>query len=246
MNLEDQGKRKYITAEMGMHFETVIVPRLKKIAYSTNWKEGQPADRKSGVSHAFKILRLESYEDTLNNLHIRQSDAQKAVLKQATEAQRDEYALGYFLEVETAGSPSMLDVTQFRDPFNYKLQIATRSAGETKASNVDLVETFNWLLGLKVKHVDHLKGFLTVTGERRAGGRVLIIWRTLGEDVTKDNKDLEAFLEKITVNPADTEFDAIYINGSHTLSDPHNKIQLIEEVFQRRMFETKSFESLAQ
>lgn len=229
---------------MGHHLETVIVPRLKKLVYSSRWKDGKPADRQTGSSHAFKVLRLESYEDTLNNLHVRQSDAQKAVLQQATEAQRDEYALGYFLEVETAGSPSMLDVTQFRDPFNYKLQIATHSAGETTATKVDLVETFNWLLGLKVKHVDHLKGFLTVTGERRAGGRVLVIWRTLGEDVTADNKALEGFLEKITVNPADTEFDAIYINGSHTLSDPHNKIQLIEEVFQRRMFETKSFESL--
>jgi len=246
LNGEDNGKRKYILAEMGDYFESVLVPRIKKRIFSEGWSDGKPQNRQLGVSHAFKILRLESYEDTLNNLHIRQSDAQKAVLQRATEAQQDEYALGYFLEVETAGSPSMLDVTQFRDPFSYKLQIATRSAGETKPTNVDLVETFNWLLGLKVKHVDHLKGFLTVTGERRAGGRVLVIWRTLGDDVAADNKALEGFLEKITVNPADTEFDALYINGSHTLSDPHNKIHLIEEVFQRRMFETKSFESLAQ
>lgn len=84
---------------------------------------------------------------------------------------------------------------------------------------VDLAETFNWLLGLKVKHIDAQKGFLTVTGEKRAGGRTLVIWHTLSDDPIADNNALEAFLAKIAVNPADTEFDAIYVNGSHTLTD---------------------------
>ena len=48
----------------------------------------------------------------------------------------------------------------------------------------------------------------------------------------------------IQVNPAETEYAFIYVNGSHTLADPHNKIHLIEEEFQRRMFEDESFESL--
>ena len=52
--------------------------------------------------------------------------------------------------MESAGSKSLLDVTEFRDPFAYKLNIATSSAGETKETPVDLVETFNWLIGLKV------------------------------------------------------------------------------------------------
>ena len=70
--------------------------------------------------------------------------------------------------MESDGSKSLLDLTEFRDPFGYKLKIATSSAGETKETEVDLVETFNWLIGLKVKHIDHQKGFLTVTGEKRA------------------------------------------------------------------------------
>ena len=193
-------------------------------------------NRNTGISHAFKIVRLESYEDTLNNLCLRRTREQERALQQADETQRAEYLLGYFLDVESAGSASLLDVAQFRDPFGYQLQIATSSAGETKATTVDLVETFNWLLGLQVQHIDSQRGFLTVTGEQRGGGRTLIIWRTLSDDPKADNLALEKYLARLEINPADTKYAFIYVNGSHTLADPHNKIHLIEEVFQRRMF----------
>lgn len=49
---------------------------------------------------------------------------------------------------------------------------------------------------------------------------------------------------KLQVNPADTEYEFIYLNGPHTLADPHNKIHLTEEEFQRRIFEATDFESL--
>jgi hypothetical protein len=96
-----------------------------------------------------------------------------------------------------------------------------------------------------VKHIDHQKGFLTVTGERRAGGRCLILWRSLSDDEAADNAALVKYLEKITVSPADTEYDFIYLNGPHTLNDPHNKVHLIEETFHRLMFDTTNFESLS-
>jgi adenine-specific DNA-methyltransferase len=245
LNRDDKGHRKYLLVEMGQYFDTVLVPRLKKVVYSNDWKDGKPQTRNTGISQAFKIVRLESYEDTLNNLRLSRSAQQETALANATEAQRDAYLLGYFLEVESEGSASLLDVGQFRDPFGYKLHIATSSAGETKETNVDLVETFNWLLGLKVRHIDHQKGFLTVTGERRSGGRCLILWRSLSTDEKADNAALVKYLEKITVSPADTEYDFIYLNGPHTLNDPHNKVHLIEETFHRLMFDTTNFESLS-
>jgi adenine-specific DNA-methyltransferase len=232
-------------AEMGTHFESLIVRRLKKVAYSLDWKEGKPQSRTNGISHAFKIVRLEGYEDTLNNLSLRRTPEQESALARAGEATRKQYLLSYFLDVESAGSKSLLDLAEFRDPFAYKLSIATSSAGETKDTTVDLVETFNWLLGLKVKHIDTAKGFLTVTGKKRTGGRTLIIWRTLSSDTVTDNITLEKFLDKLAVNPADTEFEFIYVNGAHTLNDPHNKVHLIEESFQRLMFDTTNFESLS-
>ena len=236
LNREDGGSRKYILVEMGEYFDTVLVPRLKKVVYSTDWKDGKPQNRDTGLSHAFKIIRLESYEDTLNNLHLRRTPAQEATLRQASADQRAEYLLGYFLDVESAGSASLLDVQQFRDPFQYQMQIATASAGETKATTIDLVETFTWLLGLQVKQIDSQRGFLTVTGVQRAGGRTLVIWRTLSADPTADNLALERYLARLAINPMDTEYDFIYVNGSHTLHDPHKKIHLIEETFHRRMF----------
>jgi adenine-specific DNA-methyltransferase len=245
INRAEKWRLKYLTAEMGAHFETLIVNRLKKVVYASEWRKGTPQSRDTGISHAFKIVRLESYEDTLNNLNLRRSPEQDATLAAADESNRDAYLLGYFLDVESAGSASLLDVEQFRDPFAYKLHIATSSAGETKETTVDLVETFNWLLGLKVKHIDTAKGFLTVTGEKRAGGRCLILWRTLSDDPKADNEALEKFLTKLAVNPADTEYDFLYVNGAHTLNDPHNKVHLIEETFQRLMFDTTTFESLS-
>jgi adenine-specific DNA-methyltransferase len=226
---------------MGQHFETLIIPRLKKIAYAPDWKDGKPKERDSGISHAFKVIRLESYEDALNNLRLVRTQEQDVALNTAPERVGDEYLLSYFLEVESAASASLLDLEQLRDPFAYKLKIAASSAGQTVDTNIDLVETFNWLLGLKVRHIDVNKGFLTVPGERRQGGRTLVIWRTLSDDATVDNKALEAFLAKLKVNPADTEFAYIYVNGSHTLADPHNKIHLIEEAFQRLMFDMPDF-----
>jgi adenine-specific DNA-methyltransferase len=244
-NRNVSGSRKYVIAEMGDHFETIIIPRLKKVVYSSDWKDGKPQAPATGISHAIKIARLEGYEDTLNNLHLRRTPEQAAALAQGSEVVRDQYLLGYFLDVESAGSKSLIDLAEFRDPFAYKLAIATSSAGETKETTVDLVETFNWLLGLKVKHIDTAKGFLTVTGEKRAGGRCLILWRTLSADPKADNETLEKFLTKLAVNPADTEFEFIYVNGPHTLNDPHNKVHLIEETFQRLMFDTTNFESLS-
>jgi adenine-specific DNA-methyltransferase len=244
MNRTHSGHRKYLLAEMGVHADKVIVPRLKRVVYSNDWNEGKPQSRDTGISHAFKIVRLEGYEDSLNNLHLRRTPAQEAALAKEGETVRDQYLLGYFLDVESAGSKSLLDIAEFRDPFAYKLAVATSSAGETKETAVDLAETFNWLLGLKVKHIDTAKGFLTVTGEKRAGGRCLILWRTLSADTKADNEALEKFLTKLAVNPADTEFKFIYVNGPHTLNDPHNKVHFIEETFQRLMFDATNFESL--
>jgi adenine-specific DNA-methyltransferase len=64
LNRADGGKRKYILVEMGEHFNTVILPRVKKIAFSDKWKDGQ-ANGGQGMSHFVKVYDLEQYEDTL-------------------------------------------------------------------------------------------------------------------------------------------------------------------------------------
>ncbi len=67
LNRADGGSRKYILVEMGEHFNTVILPRVKKVAFSDKWKGGQAVlgNGSQGMSHFVKYFDLEQYEDTL-------------------------------------------------------------------------------------------------------------------------------------------------------------------------------------
>lgn len=175
LNREDDGHRKYILVEMGAYFDTVLLPRIQKVVYSDEWKDGKPVSRQ-GSSHLLKVLRLESYEDALNNLRLHRTEAQ-ARLIETDDQLREEYLLGYVLDLETRGSPSLLDVKQFTNPFAYQLNIATDSVGETRPVNVDLVETFNWLLGLRVKHLG-ARVHRTAEFERDEHGKLRVSGRT--------------------------------------------------------------------
>jgi adenine specific DNA methylase Mod len=64
LNRSDNGSRKYILVEMGDHFSKIILPRIKKVAFSDKWKEGK-AQEGVGVSHFAKYFKMEQYEDTL-------------------------------------------------------------------------------------------------------------------------------------------------------------------------------------
>lgn len=65
----------------------------------------------------------------------------------------------YFLDTETADSPSLLNTLRFDDPWNYTLKVAARAVGESRPQPVDLVETFNYLIGLKVARTGEILSF---------------------------------------------------------------------------------------
>ena len=228
--------RKYIMVEMGDYFDSVIIPRLKKVIYSPEWKNGKPTMRHSGISHCFKYIRLESYEDSLNNLVIKDRlESQQKLLEDHTDLRKD-YMLSYWLNVETADSPSLLNIEQFENPFNYKLRIATASVARSKLTRIDLIETFNYMLGLTVKRIDTKCGFKVISGTNNKDESVLVIWRNLKE---KDNLDLEKFLDNLCCGSMDTAYDHIYVNGDHTLDYPHSKVKMIEVEFKRLMFDVR-------
>ena len=149
LNREDNGHRKYILVEMGDYFDTVLKPRIQKVIYSEFWKNGKPTARGTGVSHCFKYLRLESYEDTLNNLHFNNNS--KAY--QDNPDLYEDYMLRYLLDVETRGSQSLLNIDAFADLCAYKLKVKQPGSDEYVVKNVDLLETFNYLIGLRVAHI---------------------------------------------------------------------------------------------
>ncbi|HQB40097.1 MAG TPA: site-specific DNA-methyltransferase, partial [Deltaproteobacteria bacterium] len=164
LNRQDNGNRKYILVEQGEYFDTVLKPRIQKVVYSADWKDGKATAPQTGISHAFKVLKIESYEDTLNNLNLRHNDAQQSLLSSLSEGAKEDYLLRYMLDIESQGS--ILSVDSFRKPFDCKLKVAVDSAGAFEERTIDLVETFNFLIGLRVKTIDSLqeRGIVMVQG----------------------------------------------------------------------------------
>ena len=246
LNREDGGKRKYILVEQAEYFNTVLKPRVQKVIYSKEWKDGKPqADGDGnfhGVPQIVKVLKLESYEDTLNNLQLHKPDLLAHTLSKQS---AQDYLLHYMLDIESRDS--LLSSDDFRKPFDYRLNIASDSAGAYTPQVIDLVETFNYLLGLRVDAVEdrrHTEGYVLVEGYLN-GELVLLLWR----DCERwDYDGLQRLLEKKGIKPQESEFAEIYINGDHTLptvwqdndadggSARTLKIRSIEAEFLRLMF----------
>ena len=247
LNRLDGGNRQVVLVDAGAHFESVLLPRISKVIYSANWKSGKPEDRSNPSSQLVKVLRLESYEDSLANLRITPRSTAQGELVEGNDAVREDYMLRYVMNAETVGSPSLLNVQAFAHPFEYKLNAAADTVGETKEVNVDLVETFNWLLGLRVHTTDVIRGFHVITGRLPGpgngdnGSKALVIWRDISEN---PNAKLDEFFNKQAYNTLDQEFDVVYVNGDNNLQnlkkdDQTWKVRLIEEEFRRLMWDVE-------
>ncbi|MBK7664292.1 MAG: site-specific DNA-methyltransferase [Sterolibacteriaceae bacterium] len=237
LNREDGGNRKYILIEQGEYFETVLKPRVQKVVFSSGWANGKPSASSTGISHCFKVLKLESYEDTLNNLQLRRQVGQDDLFAKLPQQAKDDYLLHYMLGVESR--ESLLSVQDFKKPFDYTLNVAADSAGAFEPRNVDLVETFNFLIGLRVKHMDAQpqRGFVTVAGELPSGESCLVLWRDCD---ALDYEGLSQLCDKLAINPADNEFDVVYINGDHNI--PTVLTQTAEEGGATRVLKLRQIE----
>jgi len=245
LNRRDGGKRQYLLVEQGEYFDTVLNPRLQKVVFSAEWANGRPTALGTGISQCFKVIKLESYEDTLNNLQLRRTSAQGDLLNTLPQQAKDDYLLNYVLDVESRGS--LLSVEDFKRPFDYTLNVAVDSAGAFEPRKIDLVETFSFLIGLRVKHIDMqpARGFVTVTGTLPNGESCLVLWRDC--DVL-DYEGISKLCDKLAINPADNEFDVVYINGDHNIPTVLTqtaeeggatrvlKLRQIEPMFLERMF----------
>ncbi|WP_294066566.1 site-specific DNA-methyltransferase [Proteiniphilum sp. UBA1028] len=152
LNKQDDLCRRFILVEMGNHFDTVLKPRILKVTYSSNWKNGKPTSRDTGISQCLKYIRLESYEDTLNNLEFDNNpDRGRAI--EGNPSLKEDYMLHYLLNVETRGSQSLLNIDAFTDPTAYTLKIKKPGSDEQVEKQIDLIETFNYLIGLRLENM---------------------------------------------------------------------------------------------
>jgi len=138
-------------------------------------------------------------------------------------------------------------VQAFQDPTAYKLKVKRPGSDESREVNVDLLETFNWLIGLTVRHIaapqtfsaaferdterrlrlkDRLRQevdgpywFRTVTGSTPDGRKALIIWRKLLSNPEQDNLVLDEWFTRQGYSSKDSEFDLIWVNGGNNLEN---------------------------
>jgi adenine-specific DNA-methyltransferase len=160
---------------------------------------------------------------------------------------REQYLLRYMLDVESRGSASLLNIQAFTDPTAYRLKVKRPGSDESREVCVDLIETFNWLIGLTVQHYAAPQSFTaafrrdeegrlgldgrlrldpngpfwfrTVTGATPEGRKTLVIWRKLTGNAEQDNLVLDAWFSGSKYSTKDSEFDFIYVNGDNNLEN---------------------------
>ncbi|MFG0242256.1 MAG: DNA methyltransferase [Phycisphaerales bacterium JB054] len=204
-NREEEMGLKFLLVEVNTYFDRVLVPRILKSLYASDWGGGKPKS-KDHLSACVHVLRIESYEDALNNIVLDASGENRLFGSSADRGKfAEDYMLRYLLPTESRDSPSLVNVAGFADPTKYTLRVKVPGADESRSLPVDLVETFNLLLGMRVSHVAAPKAFRaefardserrlavkgrikedpdgpwwfrTVTGTTPDGKRALIIWR---------------------------------------------------------------------
>lgn len=249
LNREDNGKRKYILIEMGDHFDTVLKPRIAKVVYSPDWKDGKPTSRNAGISHCFKYIRLESYEDTLNNLRF-SDDAERQRALAENEPLRRDYTLNYLLDVETRGSQSLLNISEFTDPTAYKLKVKKPGATGSMEQSVDLIETFNFLIGLRLDHLDAPQRFTAAfkrvpDADLPAGTdtRLQLDGRmSLAEDGSWWFRKVEGWVPKDRENPNNGQKEKILIVWRTLTGNLEEDNLMLDEWFQKNRLSTRDFE----
>ena len=232
--------RKWIGVDMGEYFYNIPLKRMKSLS-----------------PQIFKYMRLESYEDALSNIELKKNSGMEAIFG-------DDYYITYMLNLEA--KDSLLNIGAFRTPFSYEMKITEKN--ESKQRSVDVVETFNYLIGLTIQRQGKINSFnalpaqqpeyegavnlryanngeyafLQIEGKLRDGRRALIIWRTLGDDLLASNAALDAYFLKYRINPQDREYDVIYVNGDNNIENLRQDSENWKVLRIEEVFNKKMFE----
>jgi adenine-specific DNA-methyltransferase len=231
-------RRKWIGIEMGEHFWTVIMPRMKKVlAYDKSGiskeKDVKEKYNEKTAGGFFKYQILEQYEDALDNIELQENQSAQKVFK-------DDYLIKYFLDYETRESPYLLNFQHLKNPFNYKLKINLSEVGEPQETNIDIPETFNYLLGIKIKKIkkeqNEGKTYLFIIGEKDSKDYA-IVWREHADNWNEEDYKKDKEFIKQQLKPYKPQ--VVYVNCSSILTpnfdDYKAEIRYIEPEFKALM-----------
>lgn len=220
--------RKFINVEVNEYFDTIPLRRIKNTLHGDTSGVTDKYEWKGGG--IVKYIRLEQYEDTLNNIELKENHL-------AMDVKFDEsYILGYMLDVESR--ESLMNLTRFEHPFTPKMNITHGTVREEQY--VDLPETFNYLIGLYVDRYEWpMDGMQVVSGETRRGENTLVIWRDI------DSVDDATLSEYVNGREDIKKYRRIYVNCDNNLAATlpitmAERVALTETEFLKKMFDIQA------
>ncbi|MCU1292430.1 MAG: Site-specific DNA-methyltransferase, partial [Bryobacterales bacterium] len=146
MNREG-GNRRYILVEMAEYVDEVTIPRLKKAAFASSWTKGRPDERDS-LSHTMKVVRLESYEDALENVEVRPTPEREALLELFPDFRRA-FIPARLLRDDVEASSAFLPGAALKGRLEVRV---LDHKGNRRVVCIDLSETLSIWLGIDVEY----------------------------------------------------------------------------------------------
>jgi len=217
---------RFALLEMASYFQDAVHPRIAKLMYAPDWKNGRPTEDPAIEPSLFagedalpdwmnrsprlvKVLRLESYDDAMHNLAAsgNRSGARAEALRGLVGD--DSYRLRYLFRLPLDAADTTLNLDKLERPFSYTLE--TLSDDGPVDVPVDMVETANVVLGVEVARYETWTGpanrpYLAVSG-RRNGQLCLLLWRDLN--------GVDHVAERDFLLPRLEGFDEVLINGAN-------------------------------
>ncbi|MCX7738415.1 MAG: hypothetical protein N2Z80_03240 [Hydrogenothermaceae bacterium] len=140
-----------------------------------------------------------------------------------------------------------MNLDLLKNPFAYKLKVNLSEVGEPQEMVIDIPETFNYLLGLKVKKVKvryngvpEKRKYLFILGEKD-GKNIAVVWREYQDRWTEKDliEDRNYIVKELEFWMSNTDISVVYINGQSILTNKLGKdeveIRYIEPEFKKLM-----------
>jgi adenine-specific DNA-methyltransferase len=169
--------RRFLLVEMGKYFDSILKSRIKRIMYSTRWKNGSPVNQ--GLrGWMVEVQTFEQYEDILDNLIPiwDENDLPPRI------------PVRYLFHPEEKALTASLDLSR---PFNQTLRVGKTREEKT----IDLMETWCYLQGYWIKsrrvYREFDRSYLVVETTHAT----LIVFRDIN-DAEDDTDNLNAILSK--------------------------------------------------
>jgi adenine-specific DNA-methyltransferase len=215
LNRIEKSSRKFITVEVNRYFDTLIVPRLIKAGCSSRWSNGQALEL-NGAGLFMRIQVLEQYEDTLVNLEFEPDPGEPSFLT------FDNPALALRYRLRQVSRELYCGIEHFTTPFAYELKRAL-GGEEALPSEVDLVETLPYLLGMAVSRLYREPQGIVLLGQDRRSRTISIFFR---DGVNPETRDW--LIAKLDQHPA----DRVFTNDPASLNfEGSDRLEAIEAIF---------------